>query len=91
MFEGDLTDGENPEEYACQILPFRLAEALPIPVLHKWAESLWEAGIEHGMIAKLTTDGDSPAGFSVQIIESVWADILTELLKGGKIVITESY
>jgi len=33
VFERDLTYGKNPEEHACQMLPSRLSDALPIPVL----------------------------------------------------------
>jgi hypothetical protein len=40
VFEGDLRDGENPNEHACQLLPSRLSEALPIPVLQEWAGAL---------------------------------------------------
>ena len=91
VFEGDLTEGENPEEHACQMLPSRLSEALPIPVLQEWAETLWKAGTKQDLIAELSTGGDNPLGFSVQIIESVWADILTKLLMEGKIMIPECH
>ena len=74
VFEGGMTDGEKPEDHACQTLPFRLSEALPILVLHEWAGVLWEAGVEHGLIGELTTGGDSSAGFSVQINEKIWAE-----------------
>ena len=85
VFEGDLTDGENPEEHACQKLPSRLSESLPIPVLQEWAETLWETGIEQELIAELTIGGESLAGFSVQLTEEIWAELLSRLLKEGKI------
>ena len=85
VFEVDMTDRENPEEQARQMLPSRLSEALPIPVLREWAETLWEAGFEEGLITELTTGGDSSAGFSVQLTEKIWAELLSTLLKEGKI------
>lgn len=85
VFEDDLTDEENPEKHACQMLSSRLSEALPTPILQYWEETLWDAGIEQGLIAKLTTGGDSPVGFWVQLTETAWAELLTRLLKGGNI------
>jgi hypothetical protein len=85
VFEGDMTDGEAPEEHACQKLPSWLSEALPIPVWQEWAKALWEAGIEQELISGLTTGGDNPAGFKVQLIDSVRAELLSKLLKEGKI------
>jgi hypothetical protein len=69
--DGDLIDKENPEEHACQMLPSRLSEALPIPILREWAETLWEAGFEKGLITELTTGGDSLVCFTVQLAQSV--------------------
>jgi hypothetical protein len=90
VFEGDLTKGENPEEHACQMLPSRISEALPIPILQEWAEALWEAGIKQELIAELTIGGDSPAGFWVQMTETVWAELISRLLKEEKIGISMS-
>jgi hypothetical protein len=91
VYEGDLKEGENPEEYACQILPSRLSDALPIPVLQEWAEALWEAGIERELIGELTTNGDSLAGFAVQLNESAWLGLISRLLTEGKILIVVRY
>lgn len=65
VFEGGLTEEEIPEEHACQMLPSRLSEALPIPVLVEWAKTIWKAGFEKGLITALTTSGDSLGCFSV--------------------------
>ena len=88
VFEGDLGDGKNPEIHICQMLASRLSEALPIPVLLEWAETLWEIGLKQELIAKLTTGGDSPAGFWVQLNETIWAGLISRLMKEGKIVIS---
>jgi hypothetical protein len=88
VFEGDLTDGENLDDHACQKLPSRLSEALSIPVLLEWAEILWETGVEQGLIGELTTGGESSAGFSVQLTEKIWAELLSTLLQEGKIGIS---
>jgi hypothetical protein len=79
-----LTNGANPEEHACQMLPSRLSEALSIPVLQEWAKALWEAGIEQDLITELTTGGDILAGFAVQLTESVWVELVSRLLKESK-------
>ena len=85
MFEGDLNAGGKTEEHACQMLPSRLSEALPLPVLQEWAKMLWEAGIEQELIAELTTGGDGSAGFFVHLTEKIWAELFSSLLKEGKI------
>ena len=90
VFEGDLANGANPEEHACQMLPSRLSDALPVPVLQEWAEALWEAGIGQGLIGNLETGGDNSTGFWVQLTETVWAELLSRLLKEGKIGISRS-
>lgn len=80
VFEGDIADGANPEEHDYLVLPYRLIEALPIPVSQEWAETLWEAGIEKELIAELTTGGYTPAGFRFLLTETVWSELLFELL-----------
>jgi len=90
VFESDLTEGENPEEYAYQMLPSRLSEALPIPIIDRWSEILWEAGFEKGLITKLATGGDSLLCFSVQLAQSVWAELISKFLKEEKINISFS-
>jgi len=88
VFEGDLTDGKKPAVHTRQMLPSRLSETLPVPVLQEWAKALWEAGIEQELIAELTIDGESLAGFSVQLTETVWAELISRLLKKGNIGIS---
>jgi len=88
VFEGGLTEEEIPEEHACQMLPSRLSEALPIPVLVEWAKTIWKAGFEKGLITALTTSGDSLGCFSVQLTQSVWAELISRLLKEEKVKIS---
>jgi len=90
VFEGDLTAGLNCEEHACQMLLSRLSEALPIPVLQDWWGALWKIGRKQELIAELTTGGDSPAGYWVQLTETVWAELLSRSVKEGKIGISKS-
>jgi len=90
VFESDLAEGENPEEYAYQMLPSRLSEALPIPIIDRWSEILWEAGFEKGLITKLATGGDSLLCFSVQLAQSVWAELISKYLKEKNIKIPYS-
>jgi hypothetical protein len=56
--------------------------------MHEWAEILWEAGVEQGLIGELTTGGESSASFSVQLTEKIWAELLSTLLQEGKIGIS---
>lgn len=79
--DGDLIDRENPAENACQMLPSRLSEALPIPVLWEWAEILWEAGFKKGLINDMTTGGYSLVCFTVQLAQSVWAELISRFLE----------
>ena len=81
VFEGDLSDGEIPEEYAYQSLPYRLSETLPIPILKVWADTLWKAGVEQDLIGEMTTGGDSQGGFWVNLTEGVWSKLLSRLLR----------
>jgi hypothetical protein len=85
VFEGDLTDGDNPEAHACRMLPSRLSEALPIPIIDRWSKILWEAGFENGLITELATGGDSLKCLSVQLAQSVWAELISGFLKEEKI------
>jgi hypothetical protein len=72
------------------MLPSRLSEALPVTVLQEWAETLWEAGIEQTLITELIAVVDSPAGFGLHLIETVWAESISRLLKEEKIRISMS-
>jgi hypothetical protein len=85
VFEEDLNARRTTEEHASMILTSRLSEALPLPILQEWAELLWEAGIEHELIALLTTRGDNSAGYWVQLTETAWAELLSWMLKEGRI------
>ena len=88
VFEEDLIDGENPEAYARKLLPSRLSEVLPIPVLREWAKTIWKAGFEKGLITELTTSGECLGCFSVQLTQYVWAELISRLLKEEKIKIS---
>jgi hypothetical protein len=72
VFEGDLSDGENPEEHTCQMPLSLLSEALIIPVFKEWAKTLWEAGTNQELIAELTASGETLADFCVHLTETIW-------------------
>lgn len=86
VFEG--SEGNTPEAQATQMLPKRLSEALPIPMIDGWAEVLWNAGAEKDLIGELMTGGDTSAGFWVHLTEQFWAELLSRLLKEEKIRIS---
>ena len=90
VFEGGLSDGSIPEKQAVRLLAPRLSEALPIPVLREWAKTIWKAGFEKGLITELATSGDSLGCFSVQLNQSVWAELISRFLKEEKIKISFS-
>jgi hypothetical protein len=84
-FEGELLDGSTPETQARRVLTSRLSEALPIPILDEWHESLWEAGSKGNLILGLETGGDCQEGYQVQLTETKWKEVITRLLKERKI------
>jgi hypothetical protein len=58
VFEGELTDGSPSETQASSMLASRLSETLPIPILDRWAITLWEAGMESELIDEVVASGD---------------------------------
>jgi hypothetical protein len=90
IFDGDLTDGKEPEDHTCLILSSRLSESLPLPIMQAWSEQLWSAGKDNQLIAELETGGDCYAGYWISLNEAAWVEILSRLLKEGFIKITGS-
>jgi hypothetical protein len=80
VFEGELLDGSIPETQARRALTSRLSEILPIPILKKWRESLWEAGKRENMIIALKTHGDCQEGYLVQLAEAVWKEVYNRII-----------
>jgi hypothetical protein len=52
------------------------------------AEFIWDVGAENNLIGELMTGVDTSAGFSVQLTEKFWAELLSTLLKEEKIGIS---
>lgn len=90
VFESDLAEIKAPEDYAVYILASRLAEKLSIPVIEGWSEALWDTGSENELIGELVTGGECMAGYWVHTSEGRWSEVSTQLLKGGKIRISEN-
>jgi hypothetical protein len=88
VFEEDLPNGANPEEHACKILPSRLSEVLPFPILDGWHASLWEAGQAENLIRGLATGGDCQVGYLVHMTETVWKEVIIRLLTERKVCIS---
>ena len=87
-FEGELLGESTPENQTQRMLTSRLSETLPIPILDEWHESLWEAGLVENLVVDLQTSGDCQEGYQVQLMESVWKEVITRLLKELKIRIS---
>jgi hypothetical protein len=87
VFEGELLDGSTPENQAIRLLSLRLSEALSIPIKPRWAKALWEIGAEKDLIEEFAFSGDCLACFGLNTSETGWTEILTRLLKEGKIEI----
>jgi hypothetical protein len=83
VFEGDLANGENLEEHACQMLPSLLSEALSMPIHNEWADALWNQGMEKELISTLERCGDCLFCCCVHLFETKWAEIVVALLKEG--------
>jgi hypothetical protein len=88
VFEGELLEGTTSETQTRRVLTSRLSEALPIPLLDDWSESLWEAGQRENLIVGLETGGDCQVGYLIQLTETLWKEVITRLLKERKIRIS---
>jgi hypothetical protein len=91
IFDGNLADGENPEDHTCLTLSSRLSESLPLPIMQDWSEHLWKAGKDQQLVTELETGGDCYAGYWIGLNEAAWVEILSRLLKEGFIKITGSH
>jgi hypothetical protein len=87
VFEGELTDGSPPETQASSMLASRLSETLPIPILDRWAITLWEAGMESDLIDEVVACGDCRSGYLVHVNESGWKEVIKTLVEQGEISI----
>lgn len=87
VFEGELLDGSTPEIKLGRMLASRLSETLPIPILDRWAVTLWEAGAKKELIGDLAASGDCPSGHWVHVSESGWNEVVTALVAQGAISI----
>ncbi len=87
VFEGELSDGSTPEKQATRLLSRRLSEALPIPIKDRWSEVLWEAGVEKELLAESAYSGDCLVCFGVNISETGWIEVISGLVKEGKVEI----
>lgn len=85
VFENELLEGYTPKGHATQMLTGRLLEALPIPIVDTWGESLWAAGVKKYLIGELLISGDCSADFAVNVIVTGWTDIPSGLVKEGTV------
>ena len=88
VFDCELLDVSTLESQARRMLASRLSKTLPIPVLDEWNESLWGVAQMENLIVGLETGGDSQEGYLVLLIETVWNEVITRLLKERKIQIS---
>lgn len=86
-FEGELPGGSTPEVKPWRMLASRLSETLPIPILDRWAVTLWEAGSKKELIGDLAASGDCQSGHWVHVSESVWKEVITALVEQSEISI----
>jgi hypothetical protein len=87
VFEGELSDGTTPEKQPVKFLSPRLSEAFPIPIKDRWSEVLWEVGVEKDLIEEFTYSGNCLACFGVFTSETVWTEVVSGLVKEGKVEI----
>jgi hypothetical protein len=88
VFDNDFENEDLLSSHACRMLTSRIAEALPIPILMDWADELWAAGLQMELIGILSTKGECLMGYWVNLSETRWANIITNLLKEAKIRIS---
>jgi hypothetical protein len=94
MVEGNW-EPDNNEIYIAQFdyeksikdqIVNRLNEALVIPFLQEWAETIWNAGIDYGFIEEIKTGGDCLRCVKVKIKEN-WQELVEKLITSESIVI----
>jgi hypothetical protein len=91
VFEGEMLEGSKLGTQTRPALTSRLSEALPIPILDEWYESLWESGQRERLIVGLDTGGDCQSGYMVQLTETSWKEVVVRLLKERKICLSIDY
>ena len=89
VFEGEMEAGSPLEVRARRMLPVRLSESLPIPILGDWHESLWKMTKTEKLIVDMLTGGDCQVGFVIQLNENSWKEVVVRLLEERKIRISD--
>jgi len=85
VFRG--TDGaENPGAEIKRQFISRLNEALEIPIVPEWADTLWDAAKLTRFVRKMTVGGDCIAGVIINL-NADWNHLVETLLEEGKIVV----
>jgi hypothetical protein len=88
VFEGELPDGWSPEIKARRVLTSRLSEALSIPIIDEWADTLWDTGVNKELIGRMVKSGDCLESFWLNTIEITWMKEVRQLLEDGKLPIS---
>ncbi len=79
------------EDSISEVLFERLNECLKLPLLKSWAERLFQAALEKGLVTRLTVCGDCRDGVCIQLEdETKWTQLLEELLAQGVLNLEES-
>jgi len=86
-FEGELPGGSTPKVKPWRMLASRLSETLPIPIMDRWAVTLWEAGSKKELIGELAVSGDCSSGHWVSVTESGWKEVIAASVEQDEISI----
>jgi hypothetical protein len=77
----------TPEDEMIRLFIERIKEALEIPILDEWADTLWRQARNRGLVQDLVTAGDCILGARIDL-QADWQELLTELLAQEEISLT---
>jgi len=77
----------TPEDEMIRLFIERIKEALEVPILDEWADTLWRQARDRGLVLDLVTAGDCILGARIDL-QADWQELLTDLLAQEEISLT---
>lgn len=77
----------DPGKEMIRLFIERIKEALEVPILDEWADTLWKQARNQNLIQDLVTGGDCTQGARINL-QADWQELLTELLANEDILLT---
>ena len=77
----------DPGKEMIRLFIERIKEALEVPILDEWADTLWKQARNRNLVQDLVTGGDCIDGARINL-QADWQELLTELLANEDILLT---